>query len=257
MEVIDQMGRVVKLSEAPRRVVSIVPSQTELLVDLGLGDSIAGVTRFCIHPAGFRHQKANIGGTKSLKLDLIRKLKPDLIIGNKEENEQSQVEALSAEFPVWMSDIHDLGSSLGMISSLGKLFGVPAKAETMATSVRERFNKLVPIDSGKKVLYLIWKDPYMSAGPGTFIDDMLKRCGFQNCMTASRYPEVELEEVSPDIVFLSSEPYPFSIKHIEEIAAVLPHAKIELADGEYFSWYGSRLLKAPAYFQSLIDRLQS
>lgn len=257
MEFIDQMGRAVKLSGVPRRVVSIVPSQTELLVDLGLGDNIAGVTRFCIHPAGFRHQKVNVGGTKSLKLDLIRKLKPDLIIGNKEENEQGQIEELAAEFPVWMSDIRDLDSSLKMISLLGNLFDVSEKSEQMIGSVRERFDNLVPAGSGKKVLYLIWKDPYMSAGSETFIDDMLKRCGFQNCMKAPRYPEVDLQNVSPDIVFLSSEPYPFSRKHIDEIAAILPGAGIELVDGECFSWYGSRLLKAPAYFQSLIDRLQS
>lgn len=257
---LDQMKRAVELPSTPKRIISIVPSQTELLFDLGLNDEIIGITKFCIHPADKVKFKQKVGGTKNLNINLIKDLKPDLIIGNKEENERSQVEELMNLFPVWMSDIADLPSSIEMIRSVGELVGKSQSAKKMTAAINSGFKEVVIAPLNLKVAYFIWRKPYIVAGQGTFIDAMLKRCGLTNVFEAERYPEVtsaELINLKPEVIFLSSEPYPFTQKHIEEFKTMLPNAIIKLVDGELFSWYGSRLLHSPQYFKTLISDLKS
>lgn len=256
--VTDQMGRKISIPSPVRRIVSLVPSQTELLVDLGLEDRLVGVTKFCIHPKGLIRKIGHVGGTKSVNIEKVLALKPDLIIGNKEENLQSDIEELEQHFPVWMSDIADLSESLDMIAQLGVLLEVEEKALQMIRDIELNFSELnVFTSSGiqRSVLYLIWRRPYLTAGKGTFIDDCLQRCGWKNCMEQERYPEIVPGEHAPELILLSSEPYPFKEKHIAELQVVYPHARIELVDGEYFSWYGSRLLGAPDYFRALLHRI--
>lgn len=257
LTITDQIGKEVSFSFPPERIVSVVPSQTELLFDLGLDKDLAAVTWFCIHPEAAK-KKIKIGGTKNLKLDKIRALKPGLIIANKEENEKDQIEALAREFPVWTSDIHNLEQALDMCRQLGGITGSEDKANEIASKISRSFDTL-PQANGASVLYLIWKDPYMSAGQDTFISHMLERCGFVNVMQdKSRYPELteaQMRQLSPDLIFLSSEPYPFKEKHIAELQQICPQSKILLVDGEMFSWYGSRLLHAAAYLESLINSL--
>jgi ABC-type Fe3+-hydroxamate transport system substrate-binding protein len=253
------MNRLVEVSSTPEKIISIVPSQTELLFDLGLDKEIIGITKFCIHPADKVKSKVKIGGTKILDIDLIKKLKPDLIIGNKEENERSQVEELMKLFPVWMSDIANLDGATDMIQRVGRIVGRGADAEKLARSVRLGFDRLNINTQGLRVAYLIWRKPYIVAGRGTFIDDMLQECGLINVFDAERYPEASAEQLiaaRPDVIFLSSEPYPFKEKHIAEFRTALPGTIIKLVDGELFSWYGSRLLHAPAYFEGLQNELQ-
>jgi len=256
----DQMNRRVEIPQPVRRIVSLVPSQSELLVDLGLTTLLAGVTRFCVHPEHLRKNVQQIGGTKAVKIAEVLALKPDLVIGNKEENLQSDIEALEKHVPVWMSDITGLESALEMIRQIGLLTDTVEGAGEIIATIRLRFSELeaemrnVP---KRSVLYLIWKKPYMAAGKGTFIDDCLARCGFVNCLSEMRYPNVDFSAIDPEVILLSSEPYPFSEKHIAELREQFPAAKILLADGEYFSWYGSRMLNAPAYFRELIHSLQS
>jgi ABC-type Fe3+-hydroxamate transport system substrate-binding protein len=250
--VVDQMGRRVAVPEVPRRIVSLVPSQTELLYDLGLGGRIVGQTLFCIHPAEQFKQATKIGGTKKLQIQKIIDLQPDLIIGNKEENEKSQIEELERHFPVWMSDITDLPQALQMIRGIGDICHKHQEAEKLIEDIENEFEKLVKKQPVKpmKTLYLIWKDPYMAAGADTFITDVLERAGFANAVETERYPELtemELHRLSPELVLLSSEPYPFKEKHINELQSMLPKAKLLLVDGEMFSWYGSRLLKTAEY----------
>ena len=250
----DQMNRSVEVPSAPKRIVSLVPSQTELLFDLGLDDEIIGITKFCIHPGDKIKQKVKVGGTKQLNIGLIKELNPDLIIGNKEENERAQVEELMRHFPVWMSDISNLNSALDMICKVGEITSKTADAVSLAATIQQQFNKFTIQRSNKRVAYFIWRKPYMAAGKGTFIDDMLQRCGLVNALDAERYPEVSAEELfaaKPDIILLSSEPYPFKDKHVREFESLLPNTTVKLVDGEMFSWYGSRLLHAPAYFQNL------
>lgn len=253
---IDQMNRSVEIPSTPKRIISLVPSQTELLFDLGLDNEIIGITKFCIHPADKVKQKTKIGGTKQFNTDLIKKLNPDLIIGNKEENEKIQIEELMQHFPIWMSDIGNLDDALDMIRKVGQITSRTIAANSLASRTQQRFNDLTIKRSDKKVAYFIWRKPYMVAGKGTFIDDMLQRCGFVNAFSAERYPEVSEKEIAaaqPELILLSSEPYPFKERHIAEFRNFLPGADIKIVDGEMFSWYGSRLLHVPEYFEKLVS----
>lgn len=253
----DQMNREVQVNFPPRRIVSLVPSQTELLFDLGLDAEVVGITKFCIHPRDRFKTTPKIGGTKLLHLDRIRELQPDLILGNKEENEREQIEVLMREFPVWMSDIRTLEDALGMIEGIGAITGRTDAARFVAASIRSGFDNLAhAADNGglSRALYLIWKDPYMAAGPGTFIDRVLQAGGWRNAVIENRYPEVPvsvIRDMDPDVVFLSSEPYPFRERHVSEIREICPRATVMLVDGELFSWYGSRLRRTPEYLLSL------
>jgi ABC-type Fe3+-hydroxamate transport system substrate-binding protein len=257
LSVTDQMGKEVIFSFPPKRIISVVPSQTELLFDLGVDKEVAGVTWFCIHPEEAK-SKSRVGGTKNLKLDKIKALQPDLVIANKEENEREQIEALAQEFPVWTSDIHDLEGALDMCRQLGRITGKETEAITIADRIEKSFADM-PKTNGQRVLYLIWKGPYMSVGRDTFISHMLDKCGFVNVMQdESRYPEVSEEQIkaiAPDLIFLSSEPYPFKEKHIAELQQLCPQSRVLLVDGEMFSWYGSRLLHAADYLGELINSL--
>jgi ABC-type Fe3+-hydroxamate transport system substrate-binding protein len=251
----DQMGREITINFPPKRIISIVPSQTELLFDLGLDREIIGLTKFCIHPIEKFAERTKVGGTKKLNIDLIKDLKPDLIIGNKEENTQSDIEELSEYFPVWMSDICTLDDAMKTIGEIGALVNREPEASYLNHLISAGFNDLKTLALqhriDKKIAYLIWRKPYMAAGKNTFIDDILLTNGMTNMIKQERYPTITLDELKTlncELILLSSEPYPFGEKHIEEIQAVIPDAKIMLVDGEMFSWYGSRLVKAVQYF---------
>lgn len=272
----DQLSRTISLDHPPHRIISLVPSQTELLFTLGLEEEVVGITKFCIHPDQWFRHKTRIGGTKDIRPDIIHSLQPDLVIANKEENDRTQVEELSARVPVWISDVANLSDALQMMRSIGELTGKLQPAETLAAEIARRFAALeirvAGLEAGTspqatapvcglslRTAYFIWSKPYLVAGGDTFIQDMLHRAGFTNIFQdQTRYPSITLEslaETACDLVLLSSEPYPFKQKHIAEIKKVLPHALIRLVDGEVFSWYGSRLLQAPAYLQELYEGL--
>ncbi len=256
----DQMGREVDIPIKPRRIVSLVPSQTELLFNLGLKQQLVGITKYCTHPADGVNKILKVGGTKQLDIELIKTLNPDLIIVNKEENERTQVEELCRRFPVWISDIAGLNDAIAMIKDLGWITGRSVEADKIAGKITSSFIRIKPLQTNIKVAYLIWRKPYMLAGNGTFINDMLTRCGLQNAVEEARYPQKSIDqliEINPDVLFLSSEPYPFKEKHIHELKAYLPNAKMYLVDGELFSWYGSRLQFSSAYFQQLINKIES
>jgi ABC-type Fe3+-hydroxamate transport system substrate-binding protein len=262
-EFIDQLERNVVLEKIPGRIISLVPSQTELLADLGLENEVVGITKFCIHPDNWFRNKTRIGGTKQFNFEKIKALEPDLIIGNKEENEKEQIETLMENFPVWMSDIKSLADACEMIRNVGQLTGKKEKAEILATEIEFRFDQFEKKRKGfpeKRVAYFIWKNPWMTAGNETFIDQMLQTCGWKNVFSEQpgRYPEITMEDLkaeNPELILLSSEPYPFKEKHIEELRGICPEAKIILVDGELFSWYGSRLLKSPDYFFDLLSSI--
>ncbi len=263
----DQLGRMIALDQLPERIISLVPSQTELLIDLGLKDRIVGVTRYCIHPAGLIDEKSVVGGTKKIVESRIIELQPDLILCNREENNQKIVEFCDHIAPTYVSDIDNLEQALEMIADVGELTGAKFKAKSLSRNISSAFKSLNKPSVEHKALYLIWKKPYMSVGTGTFINDMIERAGFKNAASdLTRYPELEVEEMiklQPDTVFLSSEPYPFTTDDIAELKLafltapsqdpvkpnVIPDFKV--VDGELFSWYGSRLLKTPEYLQTL------
>ena len=256
----DQMGFTVSLSRLPKRIVSLVPSQTELLYHLGVEP--VGQTIFCIHPSRKFKSSTKIGGTKKLNLDVIRALKPDLIIGNKEENDADQINQLQDEFPVWMSDINTIEESYKMIELVGKMTGKNSEATKLIFDTKATFSRLITTNLPKPtVVYLIWNKPFYGVGSSTFIHDVLDKSGFDNALKKlKRYPELtveEINEINPDYIFLSSEPYPFKEAHQQELARLCPGAKVVLVDGEMFSWYGSRLQQAPAYINRLISDIRS
>lgn len=252
---IDQLGRTIKINFPPKRIVSLVPSQTELLFDLGLDEEIVGLTKFCIHPIEKFAARTKIGGTKKLNIDLIIDLKPDLIIGNKEENSQQDIIELAEVAPVWMSDIYTLADALKAITQIGELVDKSPEAAYLTHLIAAGFNDLknlaIQNNINKRVAYLIWRKPYMAAGQHTFIHDIMLCNGITNVVEASRYPEItimQLKIMQPQMILLSTEPYPFSEKHIMELESEFPNAKVMLVDGEMFSWYGSRLVKAVQFF---------
>lgn len=260
MEFIDQMNRTIRLENFPKRIVSLVPSQTELLFDLGLGDRVVGITKFCIHPDDWFRNKSRVGGTKDVDYQKVLNLKPDLIIGNNEENQKENIESLMDICPIWMSDISDLSQALEMILSVGELTDKRNESIEIKNQIEQGFERVVSLNKPLNCLYFIWRNPFMAVGKTTFVDDMLQNvCGFKNLShDLGRYPEIELSEMTNvDCVLLSSEPYPFKEKHLEEIQNAFPNALIKLVDGEYFSWYGSRLMGAPNYFNKLVEEINS
>ena len=207
-----------------------------------------------LHELVQKKEKTIVGCTKQVHFDIIDELQPDLIIGNKEENEEGFITELATKYPVWMSDINSLTEALDMIEALGELTGRTREAEGLVVDILSEFGQLDQPRQKKEAVYLIWKNPYMAAGQETFINEMLELAGFTNLVQESRYPELSIDEIKalkPSVVLLSSEPYPFKEKHIEELRAEMPNTQIMLVDGEMFSWYGSRLLKAPGYFKYL------
>jgi len=259
--VIDQMGRSVRVGERPQRIVSLVPSQTELLFDLGLDEEVVGVTRFCVHPAERVAGKAIVGGTRDVDLEAVDRLRPDLVIGAKEENEGAAVLRLAESYPVWLSDVRSLADALEMIRSVGDLVGRAGPADRLAGEIEAGFASLRPLSPARRAAYVIWPRPLMIAGRGTLIDDLLGRGGLVNPAApenGARYPEVTVERLRSaglEVLLLASEPYPFGEPDREAWEGRLPGVELHLVDGEMFSWYGSRLLKAAGYFAVMIARL--
>lgn len=254
IESTDQLNMTIRLEDFPVRIVSLVPSQTELLYDLQLEEQVVGITKFCIHPDNWFQSKQRVGGTKNVNIEKVRELRPDLIIGNKEENTQSDIEQLREIAPVWMSDIDTLEHALEMIIEIGKLTNRAAESKHIADAIRINFEQLRQAITKKwTCLYFMWKDPYFTVGTNTFIHAMIEACGGINLQTVPRYPEWDFSQsISPDVILLSTEPYPFNESHRAFFNEKYPTANIFLVDGEYFSWYGSRLEKAPAYFNELV-----
>lgn len=259
IESTDQLNMTIRLEHFPVRIVSLVPSQTELLYDLQLDEEVVGITKFCIHPDTWFHSKQRVGGTKNVNIEKVRELQPDLIIGNKEENTQSDIEQLQQIAPVRMSDIDTLEHAIEMIIEIGKLTNRSTESKRIAATIQTNFGRLKETIARKwTCLYFMWKDPYFTVGTHTFIHAMIEWCGGINLQTTPRYPEWDFSQpVSPDIILLSTEPYPFNESHLKFFSEKYPEAKIILVDGEYFSWYGSRLEKAPAYFEQLVQTIHS
>lgn len=257
----DHLGREVSIPYEPQRIISLCPSQTETLIELGLQDKMVGRTRFCIHPEEIVKEITVIGGTKKADVEKIRELNPDLIIGEKEENTPEMIEGLEKDFPVYITDVTDLPSAYQMIRDLGYIGGKKEAGIELADRVKEAFDSIKPFKEAIPVIYFIWKEPWMVVGQHTYIGSVLDKLGLQNiyASTENRYPSIHLDEFrnsGAKLVLLSSEPFPFKEKHIEALKELLPEAHIELVDGEMFSWYGSRMLNAKPYLQQKVEEWQ-
>ncbi|MCD9617644.1 ABC transporter substrate-binding protein [Chryseobacterium gleum] len=239
------------------KIVSLVPSITEALFDLGLTENeVIGRTKFCIHPQEKIKNVSVIGGTKNINIEKIKALQPDLIIANKEENVKDQVEALMEDYKVMVTNIDTIEDNYYLLKNLGKLFGKEEKAQLYNLKIYDVLNQ-AKLDSPVKAAYLIWKNPYMTIGSDTFIHRILSEIGFQNIFkNKTRYPQITTEDLADaDVIMLSSEPFPFKEKHIEELKVFYPDKKIMIVDGEAFSWYGTHIAKCENYFKELLTEI--
>jgi ABC-type Fe3+-hydroxamate transport system substrate-binding protein len=256
--VVDQIGKKIAVPRQPLRIVSVVPSQTELLHTLGLEEEVVGITRFCVHPDAWQRTKQRVGGTKKLNIELIRSLRPNLVIANKEENTLKDVQAIATFCPVWTSNVDTFSSALDMIHRIGELTNTSEIAAQLVHGISTGFSSLL-FKPTYRCAYLIWRNPWMAAGTKTFIHEMLKACGMFNIMEGQeRYPTIEIRDLIEkdiQILLLSSEPYPFKVKDLEELSNILPEVKLMLVDGEMFSWYGSRMLHFPSYFKMIREKI--
>jgi len=256
MEFIDQLYRKVYLPTTPQRIISLVPSQTELLIALGLRNNLVGITKFCVHPQNLKSEIPIVGGTKNVNFEKIKSLRPDIIICNKEENTKDMVKELEKIAPLWISDIETIDDSIQMIIQLGEIFNKNSKASEIASKIDfevNKFREFLKSFNTKKVLYLIWKNPYMAAGKSTFIDSLLQENKYENIFSdaSDRYPEVDPEDfLKADLILLSTEPYPFKKADVTAFTNEFKK-EVKLVNGEFFSWYGSRLCSAFEYFKTL------
>lgn len=239
----DQTGEILEITRRPGSVISLVPSITEFLLDLGV--NVIGRTKFCIHPGDLIRPIPIIGGTKNFRMETINQLNPDLIIGNKEENYMDGIAELKRKFPVFMTEIYSLANSLEMMHQIGQITQLEKVAQRLIDQVEDKHKKISNTQTGS-ALYFIWKNPWMVAGKNTYIDAMLTHLGYQNVITASRYPELsetDMRALKPDHILLSSEPYPFKEKDLIAVKKLFPNSQISRVNGEPYSWYGTRLLK--------------
>lgn len=235
------------------RIVSLVPSITELLYHLGLDQATVGITKFCVHPQQWYHNKQRVGGTKSIT---VKALHPTLVIAGKEENVKEQVEALATFSEILLTDVGNFEEALQMIRNIGGLTNTADAALRLAGDIQDQFERASTCQPRPATAaYLIWKDPWMTVGGDTFINAMMEKAGFENIAAGlSRYPQLSiqhLKDAQPRYIFLSSEPYPFKLQDQVFLQQQLPLSKVSLVDGEMFSWYGSRMLQAAGYFEAL------
>jgi ABC-type Fe3+-hydroxamate transport system substrate-binding protein len=247
-----------------KRIVCTVPSITELLHYFQLNEETIGITKFCIHPNEWFIKKEKVGGTKNLNIEKIISLRPDLIICSKEENVKAQIDLLAENNSVFVTDVKTYEEALQMIFDIGLITNKLKEADDLVTKIKTLF-KAFNENPFKKIdcVYVIWKDPFMTIGGDTFIHSMMQKMGLNNLYASTkRYPNFSIDDIKklqPQLMLLSSEPYPFSEKHLQEIRLLFPTIKVLLANGEIFSWYGSRMLLAPTYFNNLqkaIDKEQ-
>lgn len=238
------------------RIVSLVPSLTEYLWALGLDTEVVGITKFCVHPKVWKQTKEKVGGTKKVNFDVIERLKPDLIIANREENTKDDIAFLAQRYEVLLTDINSLEQAFAFLSIIGERVGKKTEAAQLLQQIQAQFQSATQIGRGATFLYLIWKDPYFVVGSNTYIDAFLSHFGFVNACAIERYPDLAevlekdmLRPADPKYIFLSSEPFPFEEKHFAEVQALFPNSTIELIDGEMCSWYGARMLQAASYIQ--------
>jgi ABC-type Fe3+-hydroxamate transport system substrate-binding protein len=250
----------------PTRIVSLIPSTTELLCHLGLADALVGVTVYCREPEALLRGKTRIGGEKDPDLERIRALAPDLVVANVEENRREDVDALrAAGIAVHVTYPRTAAGAIAMIRELGEVTGTAARATALADDLEARLaaaRAAAARRAATRVFYAIWREPYMTIGADTYVHDVLAVCGAANVFAdaTARYPRVTLDEIAarrPEVILLPDEPFRFRRVHVRDFAAypdvpAVRDGRIHLVDGKPFSWHGARLGEAlstlPALF---------
>ena len=243
----------------PMRVVSLVPSWTECLHDLGV--SVVGQTKFCVRPDSAFRSVPRVGGTKNVDVDGVLKLQPDLVVANMEENDKGQVEALIDQLPahasVWVSDVRTVEQALEQMNTLGMLCEKAELARTFVEEIRASWGN--PRAIVGQAGYAVWRSPWMVAGPNTFIHDVMRWWGIGNAFghmgDGNRYPTLSPSDTEgiglAKTWLLPSEPFPFKEKHLAGFQDAHPEAKFHLVDGEAFSWYGTRMKHVVKHLESI------
>ena len=245
------------------RLASLCPSLTELLFDLGLGSSVVGRTKFCVHPEGAVDAVEKVGGTKDPRIDRIIELQPDLVLINEEENRKEDAEVLAeAGIRCHVSLPRDAAETADMVRSIGAAVGRVSEAGEIARDIDHRAARVRREAEDRPTVsfaYLVWRDPLMTVNADTFVSSLLALPGGRNVFAdePDRYPEINAERLGaadPDVVLLSSEPFPFRERHAEELArdSGLPVDRFLLVDGELLSWHGSRTPAGIDYAETLI-----
>ena len=264
----DSTGKKIQFFEAPKRVVSLIPSITETLFDLGVGDAVAGISKYCVHPEDGVKQKQKVGGQKNPDFEVIEKINPDLIILNQEENKPEHIEWLSRRYKTWVTYPRSFKDAECLVRELGQVFSVESKAAEFAGQITDSIAELhLNHRKKRRALYLIWRNPWMSINQDTFIHSAMNLHGLENVWAQKndRYFEVsskDIESADPDVIILPDEPYHFKEKHKSEFMhlsiSAVRNNRIFLADGTYFCWYGTRTAKASRYIhEHILSRLDS
>ncbi|NIJ45858.1 ABC-type Fe3+-hydroxamate transport system substrate-binding protein [Wenyingzhuangia heitensis] len=259
----DDLGYTLNFDKKPKRIISLVPSITETLYDLNVEEFIVGVTKFCVHPVHFKHTKAIVGGTKTIKLEKIKELQPDIVFCNKEENTPEIVAQLQEFTQVYVTKISTIEDSKRMIANFGVLLNRRTEADLLNRKIDlklEAFKTFIADFEIKKVAYFIWYNPWMVAANSTYINTLLSLNKFDNIYSnLEQYPEINPKRIrhdgDPEVLFFSSEPFPFKDKHAFEISEYTNRSSAVFVDGEMFSWFGSRLIKAFDYFKTVRNRI--
>ena len=264
MEIKDQLNRVLNFNTTPKRIVSLVPCQTELLFDLGLENKIVGITKSCIHPYHLKHTKTIVGGADTIDFDSVKDLKPDAIVCSTETSGEI-IEQCVKIAPVHISNVTSIDDTLELINQYGKMFSCRTEASKITQKIEfnlNDFNSFIKNKEPKKVAYFIWRDPWKVAGSKTFTNHLLALNKFENIYANKyKYSEIEIKKMrlegDPNLVFLPAEPYPFKEEHAFELGRFTHHATTVFVDGKFFSWYGSSLVKAFDYFKNLHQRISN
>jgi len=260
MEIVDQLSRKLFIPSKPQRIISLVPSFTEMLHYFGMEEEVVGITKFCVHPKEWHENKSKVGGTKQFHIDKVKALQPNFVIANKEENNKTFIDEIASFCPVYVSDIPTMETAFHAIRDFGKILERTKQAETIISTTKKQLTAFQQTEDfrflqGKTFLYFVWhKKPDMVVGQGTYINNLFEHLGMINLCKETRYPVCQHDQ-SPEYVFLSSEPFPFAEKHVPYFQERYPHSKIVLVDGEIFAWYGSWMMKFIPYMEELRKRL--
>lgn len=250
----------------PERIVSLVPSLTEALVALGLGDRVVGATDWCVHPAGLLAGVPRVGGTKDPDVAAIARLRPGLVIANREENTRRTVTQLEAAgIPVWVTYPRTVAEGARLLRELAELGGRSAELASVVVPVEEAVEGALaarPADP-LRVFCPIWKDPWMAVGADTYAHDLIELCGGRNVFAGfgtRRYPivrEAEIVAAAPELILLPDEPYAFGAEDARGLRSLaVPAAasgRIHCVDGTLLSWYGPRIRRAIELLRSLLS----
>jgi ABC-type Fe3+-hydroxamate transport system substrate-binding protein len=273
----DGLYRDIEMKRTPKRVVSLVPSITETLFTFGAGDIVSAVTSFCIEPPEALESKVAVGGTKTVDVDAVKELDPDLVFANAEENREEDIRQLvRSGFKVFVTFPRTVAAAIAMMRQIAEMTGTVDRAEPILQEAQETLTEIRALSLTRprpRVFCPIWRRPWLTIGSDTYIHDVILNAGGRNLFADrhDRYPKVELDEVArriPEVILLPNEPYSFREEHKADFAErthvpAVRDGRIHVVDGKALCWYGPRiaeglrsinaLLQDPAYGNATSD----